>query len=252
MKEKDAASYPTSEGYLVFDPELCTGCHVCEAICSFVKEGHVWPAMSRIRVHVDPFGGTIENYMPQPYLQCDIPHCMLACPVEGAMYVDELTGGRVINETNCTGCRKCIEACGSHFHPQRLVFLDVKDMLKLGQRVRNLERAIMVREGRRREDDTLLNKFFTEKANNKLAKNLEILGGIHAHFGGKVPGPDGHWIELSKAIDRKKWENLKNSYYAERGWDKATGIPKRSKLEELDLSDIAEDLEKLGFYPKEE
>ena len=49
-----------SRGYIVFDPELCTGCHVCEAVCSFVKEGSVWPEMSRIQVHMDPFKGTVE------------------------------------------------------------------------------------------------------------------------------------------------------------------------------------------------
>jgi Fe-S-cluster-containing dehydrogenase component len=121
-KEAKGAISP-SKGYLVFDPELCTGCHTCEAICSFVKENSIRPEVARIQVHMDPFRGTIENYMPKPCLQCEIPQCMLACPVEGAMYVDEKTGARVIDATKCPeGCSKCREACGSYYDPPRILF----------------------------------------------------------------------------------------------------------------------------------
>lgn len=36
---------------------------------------------------------------------------MEACPVEGAMVVDEKTGARLIEESRCTGCGECAEAC---------------------------------------------------------------------------------------------------------------------------------------------
>jgi len=116
-------AFPPSKGYLVFDPELCTGCHVCEAICSFTKEGHIWPEVSRIQVHTDPFNGTVENYVPKPCLQCDTPQCMLACPAEKAMCIDEKTGARLINTAYCKeGCKKCMEACRSYFDPPRILF----------------------------------------------------------------------------------------------------------------------------------
>jgi Fe-S-cluster-containing dehydrogenase component len=112
-----------SRGYIVYDPELCTGCQTCEAICSFVKEGSIRPSLSRIQVHRNPFLGTVENFMPKPCLQCEIPQCMLACPVEGAMVVDEKTGARVIDATKCPeGCSICRQTCASYFDPPRILF----------------------------------------------------------------------------------------------------------------------------------
>lgn len=40
-------------------------------------------------------------------------------------------------------------------------------------------------------------------------------------------------------LDREKFEGMKNEYYDQRGWDKATGIPNRVKLVELGLEDVA-------------
>jgi aldehyde:ferredoxin oxidoreductase len=124
------------------------------------------------------------------------------------------------------------------------VEMEVMDMLKLGERVRNLERAIMVREGRRREDDTVADYCFTEPQGKP--KEVEIPSQVQP---GRVPGPDGHWINVHRAIDREKWEKLKDTYYTLRGWDPITGIPTRGKLEELDLKDIADDLNHLGLLP---
>ena len=120
--------------------------------------------------------------------------------------------------------------------------MDLARMLKVGERVRNLERAIMVREGRRREDDTLADYLFTAPQGQvpSFEQQRDSL------LPGKVPGPDGHWINVRRAIDRNRWEKLKDVYYAERGWDPETGIPTRAKLEELDLKDIADDLEKIA------
>ena len=47
---------------------------------------------------------------------------MAACPVEGAMYIDEQTGARCINQEMCIGCKLCIEACGSYYDPPRIAF----------------------------------------------------------------------------------------------------------------------------------
>jgi aldehyde:ferredoxin oxidoreductase len=111
-------------------------------------------------------------------------------------------------------------------------------MLTVGERVRNIERAIMVRQGRRRADDTLAAHCFTEPPvkDSSASKNA-----------GCVPGPDGHWIKVNRSLDRRKWERLKDFYYTERGWDLTTGIPTRSRLEALDLKDIADDLEDQGI-----
>jgi aldehyde:ferredoxin oxidoreductase len=46
-------------------------------------------------------------------------------------------------------------------------------------------------------------------------------------------------------VDRDKFDSLMSMYYGLKGWDKE-GLPARSKLEELDLKDVADDLEKRG------
>ncbi len=122
-KERDLRLFPPSKGYIVWDLELCTGCHVCEAICSFVKEGRIRPEASRIQVSMDPFAGTVENCTPHPCLQCAEPQCMLSCPVNGAMSIDEKTGARLIHASQCPPtCRECLDACGARFSPPRILF----------------------------------------------------------------------------------------------------------------------------------
>jgi aldehyde:ferredoxin oxidoreductase len=47
-------------------------------------------------------------------------------------------------------------------------------------------------------------------------------------------------------LDREKWDALLDEYYEIHGWDKKTSYPTRRSLEELDLKEIADDLEKIG------
>lgn len=51
-------------------------------------------------------------------------------------------------------------------------------------------------------------------------------------------------------MPRDKWEIMLDEYYANRGCDK-NGLPLRSKLEELGLEWVADDLEKCGKLGKE-
>ncbi|MBI2287718.1 MAG: aldehyde ferredoxin oxidoreductase family protein [Chloroflexi bacterium] len=91
------------------------------------------------------------------------------------------------------------------------VKMDGDDLLKAGERIFTMEKAFNVREGFKRKDDTLPEKFFVEK---------ETPHGI---------------IGVNKA----KFEIMLDEYYQFRGWDKE-GIPTKQKLEELNLSYIAE------------
>ncbi|MFC1935400.1 aldehyde ferredoxin oxidoreductase N-terminal domain-containing protein [Chloroflexota bacterium] len=89
-----------------------------------------------------------------------------------------------------------------------------EEMLKLvGERGVNLERAILAREGRRREHDLSLNDFYY--------------------------GLFKSWT------DKDKLSKVMDEYYRARGWDIATGIPMREKLEQLDLKDVADELARL-------
>jgi aldehyde:ferredoxin oxidoreductase len=91
--------------------------------------------------------------------------------------------------------------------------LDGEDFIKIGERVHNLQKAFNVREGLRREDDTLPGRFFVEQADEK-----------------EVPG-----------VDPSRFQKMLDEYYEFSGWDKE-GVPTRVKLEELDLAYVAEQI----------
>lgn len=90
---------------------------------------------------------------------------------------------------------------------------DVDRLLKISERIRNLERMFDVRQGLTRAEDSLPKKFFEKP----LAK-------------GKYAGA---------VLDRAKFEQMKDEYYELRGWDKQSGIPTKEKLAELGLENVA-------------
>ncbi|MEM3522304.1 MAG: aldehyde ferredoxin oxidoreductase family protein [Candidatus Bathyarchaeia archaeon] len=98
--------------------------------------------------------------------------------------------------------------------------INAEGIRKVGERVVNLQRAFNIREGISRKDDTLPERFT------------------------KVPAPEGppkgHVVELERMLDE---------YYELRGWDKKTGLIPRKKLEELRLSYVADELERLRKLP---
>lgn len=95
-----------------------------------------------------------------------------------------------------------------------------------GDRIWNLQRAIMIRrEGRRREKDTLPDAIFDTVWQDE-----------HA----------GTWEVLNTRIDRPEFEALKTRYYELLGWNPETGWPTRARLETLDMADVADELGKIG------
>ena len=116
--------------------------------------------------------------------------------------------------------------------------IDMEGLYRVGERVFNLQRAIMVREGHAgREFDMLDERCFTEPLEYDMS-NPDCI----------VPDKDGNIISRKgEIVDREKWEELKTEYYQLRKWDPTTGLQTRQTLEELDLREVAEDLEKRGF-----
>ena len=47
-------------------------------------------------------------------------------------------------------------------------------------------------------------------------------------------------------MDMKKFNQMLDEYYDLHGWDRATGFPKRKTLVDLDLTEVFDDLEKIG------
>ncbi len=92
--------------FIVSDPEECTGCRICEYVCSAVKENGFNPLLSRIRTtRIEPtFNISIACRL------CEDPTCVKACPKK-ALSRDEETGVIRLDEEKCNGCAWCIETC---------------------------------------------------------------------------------------------------------------------------------------------
>ncbi|MBI2910231.1 MAG: hypothetical protein HYX92_21525 [Chloroflexi bacterium] len=93
-----------------------------------------------------------------------------------------------------------------------IAMTDEQVMREVDERGFNLERAILAREGRRREHDVAWNDFYMDL--------------------------------FSSWVDRDKLNAVIDDYYRARGWHVDTGIPTREKLEQLGLGDVAAELER--------
>jgi TPP-dependent indolepyruvate ferredoxin oxidoreductase alpha subunit len=88
------------------DPKKCTGCVVCEYVCSAEKEKLFNPVKSRIRaVRLDPFSNIAMTCRV-----CEDAPCVAACQ-KGAISRSAETGVITVNEEDCNGCGWCIQAC---------------------------------------------------------------------------------------------------------------------------------------------
>jgi len=116
--------------------------------------------------------------------------------------------------------------------------IDENQLHHIGERIFNLRRAILAREGHKgRENDTIPEIFFTRPL-SEATNNPECLG----------PGKEGQVISRKGAVvDREKFEKMKDEYYQLRGWDVTTGLQTTEKLTELGLEDIVQDLKQSGL-----
>jgi len=116
--------------------------------------------------------------------------------------------------------------------------IDEAGLSRIGEGTFNLQRAILAREGHRgRQDDALPEFNFTTPLKFDVL-NPEML----------VPGPGGNPVSRKgMTLDRTEFERMKGEYYQLRGWDVVTGRQTRRKLGELDLADVAADLESGGL-----
>ena len=92
---------------LVIDAEKCTGCRICEMVCSFSHAGVFKPSSSRVDIKLDTKAGTAA---PKLCVLCETCSCIEACP-ENAIIQDEKTKLVTIDRSKCTGCKECVFAC---------------------------------------------------------------------------------------------------------------------------------------------
>jgi aldehyde:ferredoxin oxidoreductase len=141
--------------------------------------------------------------------------------------------------------RKMIDTDGDAFALPSQIFsavtgreLDEGELDKMGERIFNLQRAILLRQGwGGRSGDRLLD-YHHEEPIQYLRFNRKC----------EVPGRNGEIKSRKGAvIDREEFEKMKNEYYELRGWDVESGLQTRAKLKELQLEDIAGDMDKRGL-----
>ena len=105
--------------------------------------------------------------------------------------------------------------------------VDKFEWMKIGERIFNLERAITAREGRRKKGDTVKDYYF------------------------EVPEEEVAVWEIKHeplpVVDREEFEKMRNEYYLLRGANLETGVPSKKKLKELNLDDVAAELERLSI-----
>ena len=95
------------EKVLSVDFQKCTGCRLCEIVCSVMHDGVSNPARSRIRIVKWEDEG---QYIPMICQQCEDAPCLNVCPV-GAISRDEDYGFLNVDYNTCIGCRSCVSIC---------------------------------------------------------------------------------------------------------------------------------------------
>ena len=112
--------------------------------------------------------------------------------------------------------------------------VDERGLYQIGERILNLQRAILAREGHKgREYDSIDEFNFTTPTKGDFG-NPDCI----------VPGKDGEvFSRKGMVVDREEFEKMKGEFYQIRGWDVSSGLQTRAKLEKLNLNAVAQRLE---------
>ena len=159
--------------------------------------------------------GTEDSVKPDSYTGKAVPlqYYQRVCTIADALGVCKFA-------TEWWGLEITLKAMSDLFSAATGIEMDENEMIKAADRIYNLERAFQVRDGITRKDDMYEGRFMEEPVANGPAKG--------------------------KRLDKKKWEEMLDEYYAVAGWDKKTGSPTRERLQVLGLDFIIKDLEKRG------
>jgi len=88
---------------LVTNDELCTGCHLCEDICSLAWYKEI--NRDKSAIHITSLGN--DEWKVAVCSQCG--KCIEVCPT-GALYRDK-DGVVRIKKEDCVGCLSCVGFC---------------------------------------------------------------------------------------------------------------------------------------------
>ena len=91
---------------LIADPVECTGCRICQLLCSFTKEKVFNPAKARLHVNrIEPPALDVITACHQ----CTKPTCAEVCPTNAIKRNEQ--GIVTVDADKCIGCALCVENC---------------------------------------------------------------------------------------------------------------------------------------------
>ncbi len=109
---------------------------------------------------------------------------------------------------------------------------------RAGERIFNLQRGVLLREGWQAGDADVPAEFNFTKPVETDPLNPNLL----------VPGPTEEPNSVKgNILDRVKFEQMREEFYRLRGWDTESGLPQCGTLQRLDLADMAQDLIQKGL-----
>jgi aldehyde:ferredoxin oxidoreductase len=121
------------------------------------------------------------------------------------------------------------------FHAATGIDIDEAGLNKYGERIFNLQRAILLREGLQPEKDDFPAEFNFTNPVKEIYLNPDVI----------VPGRGEEVISRKgQTLDRKTYDRMLKEFYKIRGWDPESGLQRGDLLGPQRLSDLAQDLNK--------
>ncbi|UCD89065.1 MAG: hypothetical protein JSW04_11560 [Desulfobacterales bacterium] len=109
---------------------------------------------------------------------------------------------------------------------------------RYGERIFNLQRAVLLREGWRPKLDDVPEEFNFNDPVESVFMNPNVI----------VPGPGEEVISRKgQTLDRDSFNAMQKEFYELRGWNSASGLQKGEALQRLDLLDVIQDLERMNL-----
>lgn len=116
--------------------------------------------------------------------------------------------------------------------------VDEQELYRIGERVFNLQRAILVREGHHGKKADVLPDYCFEEPLRFDFMNPECL----------VPGKDGQIVSRKgTTLDREAFAGMMDEYYQLRKWDNKSGMQTEKTLRDLGLPEVCDDLGRRGL-----
>jgi len=117
------------------------------------------------------------------------------------------------------------------------------DGINLGRKIWNLDHAIWTLQGRHRD--------MVHFADNVYEKQPLFGADVpNAYMPGKENGRWDYYGYSLRTLNKDKFDEFKTQFYRLQGWDTSSGYPKRKTLEKLNLSLVADELERNGKIGK--